>query len=400
MVIRSKIFSQLLVLAGLFLIAADRSADAADLAKRPVVTLSPSANDSGAIQAAWYAGNDVMLSPGVYHLNEYIHRPAHASLHGANENLVVLVPGGIVDALDGSEAAPPAMRENGAAIDGGSITDLTFDSTSAPGTNLYSEHVPEPGLIFQNLKIIEGNGPNCESAGATWNNIEFIHGSMASNSDGVKYSNISFYGPPRPGANECLLGGNNVSFQHGLWRNTQRGMVIRWPMDHASFFDLDFEDVCARPQNANEVILLESSGPLSHSTFDTVQMHNCRGPALALDFGGAVDNTFIRFEIDDNGGAHFGFNRTMGANSTGNHFTQWEMRNSMNFEFNSSKGNVVDNFAVVNPRPGWGGQFYFSPDFYSAVAVFSHAYGNFIDYPKSVRVIGLPERWSIGAGGQ
>ena len=378
-----------------------RSAIAADTAARPVVTLSPSSDNAGAIQAAWLAGKDVLLSAGVYTIERTIHRPAHASLRGVNRQMVVLLPSSNQDIIEGSRLLPAKYQNDGVNPDGGGISDLTMDATDFPGVPLYRETVSEPGLRFRNLRIIAGAAAAYNSPGASWTNIEFDHSTIASNNDDVTFTNISFFGAPAvDGANEFLIGGNNVTVLHGLWRNTQRGMVIRWAMNNAKFKDLDFEDICASPYNANEVILEESSGPLTNSTFDTIQIHNCRGRPIALDFGGATGNLFARFDIDGGEGVSIGYKHDMGANVFHNHFTEFEMRNVMHFCFNSAHDNVLDNCAIIDPRPSWCSQYTFDPRVYRRQAVIVGADQNFVDYPKTVRVIGLPEGWVIGAGGQ
>ncbi len=392
---------QLAAAVSFFLVAClSEIASAGQAAPRPVVTLSPSADNSGAIQAAWLAGKDVLLSPGVYTIEHIIRRPAHAMLRGVNRQVVILMPAANQDLIQGSGLLSGEYHDTGSDNDGGGFSDFTFDATDFPGINLYHEDAAEPGLVFKNLRIIAGQGGQCNSVGAKWTNIEVIHGSLYSNSDGVTFSDISFFGRPTAPTNEFLLGGSNVTVQHGLWRNTQRGIVIRWAMNNALFKDLDFEDVCADPENANEVILQESGGPLTNSLFDTVQIHGCRGRPLALDAGGATGNTFIRFDIDGGEGVSIGYKNDMGQNVTRNHFTQFEMRNVVHFAFNAAWGNVLDNCAIVNICPSWTNQFNFNPRCFQRQAAIVGADRNTVDYPNTVRVIGLPEGWVIGAGGQ
>jgi hypothetical protein len=378
-----------------------KSAAAAESSPRPVVTLSPSADNAGAIQAAWLAGKDVLLEPGVYTIDRVIRRPAHAALRGVNRQAVILMPTSKEDVIQGSGLLPDQYRNKGSQNDGGGFSDLTFDATDFPGTIFYHENVAEPGLVFRNLRVIAGLCAQYNSVGATWTNIELIHASMVSYSDNVSFRNLSFFGRPALEiTNEFLIGGNNVTLEQSLWRSTQRGVVIRQGMDKALFKDLDFEDVCAGPENSNEVILEESSGPITNSTFDTIQIHNCRGRPLALDFGGATGNTFIRFDIDGGEGVSIGFKPEMGQNVTRNHFTQFEMRHVVHFAFNGAWDNVLDNCAIVDICPSWTNQFNFDQRYYRRQVVFIGGDRNKIDYPNSVRVIGLPEGWTIGAGAQ
>jgi hypothetical protein len=370
---------------------------------RPVAPLLPSGDRTGkldtlAIDTAWYNGNDVLLGMGAWYLN-YAHRPAHASLDGANEYLTVIVPvGGCQDAIQGTvlgSGVPASMRETPGVNDGGHISNLTFDSTTAPNTNLYHEDALEPQLNYSNLRIIHGNGPVCNSPGATSTNIEFIHGSLQTDNNYAKYSYLAWYGMPDNGMNEWQFGGDGISVAHVLFQDTQRAIVFHSETSNVSFLDIDCESVNAGPTNANEVILDETLAKVQNVLFDQLQVHNCRGSAFDPGTLGFINNKITHFDILGGEGITFGYKNNAAATSTGNVFSEGQMTDCGTFAFFGSVGNSVDHLAIINPKPTWGNQQQTELANYGPQTFFVGAAGNTID-PQTVTVVGLPVGWTKG----
>lgn len=370
-------------------------------APTPAAVVQPVIPDIGpAIQAAWNAGRNFYPGPGVFVVRETLKKYSGCSLIGLGPSETTIISTVSPMMISGFQGQPVA---------GGEISGFTFDESNYPGTKLDQGGSPESGLVIRNMKFIDADSGQYNAPGVNWSGIQFINSTLMGDSDNATYSGLWWFGAPAAaGANECLLGGNNVTFEHGGFVRTQRGIVVRWPMQKPTFTDLDFEQIVEGQPNANEIILVEG-GSLVDGTLSTIQAHGCRG-RFAFD-ANMIGCTLSGFDVDGGEGITLGWtNSTAAANAlgngstvTGNHFTQMELRHVVHVSMNLATGNRFDNIGIVSPLGGsWVNQDTFNPIYYAAHAFFTQNSpgANAVDYPNTVKVVGLPSNVTVGLNGQ
>ena len=368
---------------------------------RPLIPLPPGGGDDAvAIQAVWDAGKDILVGSAPLTLRTSAIRPLGARIIGNGPlssvlRLIGTFPGNV--ALWGSNGKDGRGGDpTGNTPDLGGFSDLTVDSTQSAGTCFYRGNCPEPQMGFARLAFVHCQAPDTNSAGCIWSDISLKNSSLSSNSNNATFNRIEWTGMPDDGMNEFLIGGTGVAFNSGVWSATQRGMIIRWSLVNSTFKNLTFRDIVLGPPNAGEQISQEANGPMQGCLFDTVISRGGNGRVLGLDYGGAANCTFQNFDVADGFGVGIGFNPTMGADSTNNLFHAWELRRTMFWRFNASKGNMMDHVTFVNPAPTWGCEVgTLDPSYYAQPqTIINGAAGNSID-PTTVRAAGMMAGWSL-----
>lgn len=364
----------------------------------PTTRISPSGvDDWPAITAAWAKHLNVQGAAGVYFLSKPLNHVPHCGFVGVGERETFLVPLPGCPVIVYGSYGDPAYPQDGSFFSG-----FTVDSSLAPGVHFCDGATAEGDITVSHVTLIDASSGTHNWPGVTWLDDTFVGSCIQSFDAGATFNGCKWIGPPAFPGNELDLSGSKVTIENSNWLGACRGIDINGALSGAWIYNDIFEDVNANPgQNDNEVILEESSGPITNSIFDTILIHGCRGRPVALDYGGANGNTFIRFDIDGGEGFSAGFNNTMGHQVFGNHFTQWQMTHCVCFSLNEGWSNVVDNFNIVDPGASWCnqmsvGQVECPKTFF--VETNQGNQGNKIDYPNSVTVSGMNGRL-VGVGG-
>jgi len=367
----------------------------------------------------------VNLAPGVYRINSRISLPSSVNVVGADRDTTILVRTyNANDAAYFSSQTPLFTPESiNGDTSGETLSDFTVDCSqdpSAVGSPVFEGY---PGgahatnMNFLRLRLIQATGPSVH--GMRFEDVEMVNSEMCLSSSSNLLKDVHWKGLPFSG-NELIVGGDQNVIINCSWDNTQRGIILRATMGESgipteSYFNsLTFSRI-AKTGNSGEVILLETTSPLSMSdnVFSYVQYQGCYGPLVMFWNSAATHNHFHDFDSDRNQGlALYGYG---GAMDTGNTFRNLELRGSLpdvalNWggklptftQGHYVANNSFDSFAVIDPTPSEGMEFYYGDlsiykpsHFGPHPSMFSNVGPPNNNTVTNLTVVGLPRGWSV-----
>jgi hypothetical protein len=379
-----------------------------------------------AVNTAHAAGTmlQVNLAPGVYRINRRICLPPNVNVVGADRDTTILVRTYNADDAAYFSSETPLFTPESITGDtsGETLSDFTVDcshDTSAVGSPLFAgfpggAHITN--MNFLRLRLIQAAGPSIH--GMRFEDVEMVNSEIYLGSGSNLLKDVHWKGLPSSG-NELILGGDQNVVINCSWDNTQRGIILRAMMGdsgmptHSYFNSLTFSRI-AKTANTGEVILLETTSalPMSDNVFSYVQYQGCYGPPVMFWNSAASNNHFHDFDSDRAGAlALYGYG---GAMQTGNVFRNFELRDglpdvALNWggklptftQGHYLANNSFDGFAVIDPVPSMGMEFYLSDlniyepsHFGPHPSMFSNVGPPNNNTVTNLTVVGLPPGWS------
>jgi len=368
-------------------------------ATRPSVLVPASLGDSAPrIQAAWNAGQDVILPSPFYQLYEPLVWPPGANLRDVTEAAV------LKRIRSTGDQPNPVIFTGQAPGYGGTISDLTIDCTACPGAAVYydDQYRQRVNPSFQRLKILRGQLPNINSIGLLLEDVDLVQSGGRIDSSHSLLHNISWNGVPVAGFNELIFGGDQSAIINAVWDNTARGLVLRSGPTNSYFNSLRFRGM-TQVGNAGEGILCEDLGGIGaqRNLFAYTQYYDSGGPILNCWQTPFCNNIIKGLDADGCGTHSMVMIATATAPQAGNLFINWEIRNGGKIRIDAgASGNVFAQFAIVNPRPTQGSWAGVGAENYGPQAMVygTGAAANTFD-PATFLVTGLPAGWKVGVNG-
>jgi len=366
----------------------------------------------------------VNLAPGVYRINSRIILPSGVNVVGADRDTTILIRKyNANDAAYFSSQTPLFTPESiNGDTSGETLSDFTVDCSrdpSAVGSPVFAgywggAHITN--MNFLRLRLIQARGTSVH--GMRFEDVEMVSSEISLSTGSNLVKDVHWKGWPA-GGNELIVGGDQNVIINCSWDKTQRGIILRATTGESgvptqSYFNSLTFSRLAKTANTGEVILLETTSPLSMSdnVFSYVQYQGCYGPMVVFWNAAASNNHFHDFDGDRATGlALYGYG---GAMQTGNTFRNFELRDcvpsvALNWgaqlptftQGHYVANNSFDNFAVIDPVPTEGMEFFsdlsiYKPSYYGPhPSMFSNVGPPNNNTVTNLTTMGLPPGWSV-----